>query len=263
MKSSSLSSGQDYEKVVTELPRWDDRTMQYKDAKAWNCAVCTLLLWVALGKVEIMGRVRAVCISGTSASCLLVNRCTLDVTQRADGARHDPLIGKMLLWNKQRPLDLYEDGTCCEVMCHQSNYVSVSLIWEGLLIREGDCLTIPMGDWHNCLKLGCDVHIRAFPPWLRNILGEGGVGLSHPALALPTWVVSPGAQIGTISPTVASACRMQIRMIVVAGTTNSNALFFAAVGTDPEYGTAVTLLGSTLAIKMLSWTFVEDAKWGL
>jgi xylulokinase len=41
----------------------------------------------------------------------------------------------------------------------------------------------------------------------------------------------------------------------------SNAAFFAAAGATPEYGTAVTSLGSTLAIKQLSRTFVEDASW--
>ncbi|EJK64218.1 hypothetical protein THAOC_15070, partial [Thalassiosira oceanica] len=47
------------------------------------------------------------------------------------------------------------------------------------------------------------------------------------------------------------------------GTTDSNAAFLAARGPRPEYGTAVTSLGSTLAIKMLSRTFVEDASRGV
>ena len=49
----------------------------------------------------------------------------------------------------------------------------------------------------------------------------------------------------------------------MGGTTDSNAAFFAAAGADPEYGTAVTSLGSTLAIKMLSRTYVEDAGRGV
>ncbi|KAL3771798.1 hypothetical protein ACHAW5_005353 [Stephanodiscus triporus] len=299
--SSSSSSGWDYEEVVAESLRWDDTTMRYDDAEAWNCAVRTLLSRAASGRAEIMGRVRAVCVSGTSASCLLVDRRTLDVTRGARMYNYDVMsssageddpspsaawramdlidrhvppgqtaraatgsLAKLLLWNEQRPLDSYEDGTCREVLCHQSDYVSASLMREGLPIREGDDPTVAItSDWHNCLKLGYDVRVRAFPPWLRDVLGVGGAGLSRPASALPTRVVSPGSPIGTISPAVASACGMPTGTIVVGGTTDSNAAFFAAAGADPEYGTAVTSLGSTLAIKMLSRTFVEDANRGV
>ena len=40
--------------------------------------------------------------------------------------------------------------------------------------------------------------------------------------------------------------------MLVGGTTDSNAAFFAAAGAKPDYGIAVTSLGSTLAMKQLS-----------
>ncbi len=62
--------------VVTELVRWDNATIQYDNANTWNSAVCSLLLQAGasginnnsgpLRRAEIMGRVRAVCVLGTS-----------------------------------------------------------------------------------------------------------------------------------------------------------------------------------------------------
>jgi flagellar motor component MotA len=42
----------------------------------------------------------------------------------------------------------------------------------------------------------------------------------------------------------------------VGGTTYSNAAFFAASGTKPLFGMVVTSLGSMLAMKNLSQTYV-------
>jgi sugar (pentulose or hexulose) kinase len=50
---------------------------------------------------------------------------------------------------------------------------------------------------------------------------------------------------------------------MVGGTTDSNAAFFAAAGARPEFGQAVTSLGSTVALKQLSKSFVEDASRGV
>ena len=263
------------------------------------------------------------CVSGTSASCLLADRDTLEVTRSARmydydiasssstaaaGRAMDLLdkhvppgqtarastgsLAKLLLWNEQRPLAVDDDdGSCREVLCHQSDYVSASLMREGLpppvvvVVPKNDddddddddvdddvvvatmtatpSTTTPAttSDWHNCLKLGYDVRRRTFPPWVIDLLGEAG--LSRPSSVLPSRVGSPGAPIGALSPAVASACGLPPGVVVVGGTTDSNAAFFAAAGADPEYGTAVTSLGSTLAIKMLSRTYVEDAGRGV
>ena len=81
---------------------------------------------------------------------------------------------------------------------------------------------------------------------------------------LPSNVVSPGLPIGPISPIVAAKYGLTSNVIIVGGTTDSNSAFFSASGgVSAEYGTAVTSLGSTLAIKMLSRTFVEDATRGV
>lgn len=53
-------------------------------------------------------------------------------------------------------------------------------------------------------------------------------------------------------PTVASKYGLSSNVVLVGGTTDSNAAFFAAAGAKPDYGIAVTSLGSTLAMKQLS-----------
>lgn len=60
----------------------------------------------------------------------------------------------------------------------------------------------------------------------------------------------PGAVVGHISASTACRFGLPPRCEVVAGTTDSIAAFIAANATTP--GHAVTSLGSTLAVKMLS-----------
>jgi sugar (pentulose or hexulose) kinase len=72
----------------------------------------------------------------------------------------------------------------------------------------------------------------------------------------PSKVVSPGEPMGLISPIVASKYGPSSNAVMVGGTTDSNAAFFAVAGAKPEFGLAVTFLGSTVALKQLSSTYV-------
>ena len=90
-----------------------------------------------------------------------------------------------------------------------------------------------------------------------------GANISDPDSVLPSKVVSPGEPLGLISPYVAMKYNLPMDVVLVGGTTDSNAAFFAAAGANPGYGTAVTSLGSTLAMKQLSKTYVEDASRGV
>ena len=69
--------------------------------------------------------------------------------------------------------------------------------------------------------------------------------------------------MGTISASMAERFQLPADTVIVGGTTDSNAAFFAATGSQPTLGTAVTSLGSTLAIKQLSSAYVEDATVGV
>lgn len=111
-------------------------------------------------------------------------------------------------------------------------------------------------DHNNALKLGFDPGLDdsgAYPDWI----------LRQPyAAMLPMTCLAPG--------TVAGACVTEEakkrfpnaeRVRVVAGTTDSVAAFAAARCSDP--GDCVTSLGSSLALKLVSETRVDDAAAGV
>ncbi|KAL7432204.1 hypothetical protein ACHAXH_004945 [Discostella pseudostelligera] len=268
--------------------------MRYDDANDWRAAIDTLLsrVW---GN-EVMARVKSICVSGTSASCLLLNKNSLDVARSARMYNYDILsssdssdedsparrvmklidqyvpekhtarattgsLAKLLLWNEVKPL-VDGKGDVEEVICHQSDYISMALVWEGVDDDDNDKKCRVVSDWHNCLKLGYDVRRLEFPSWMEKLLKEGA-NIPDPEFVLPSKVISPGEPFGVISPVVASTYGLSSNVVIVGGTTDSNAAFFASAGTKPDFGTAVTSLGSTLAIKQLSKTFVEDASRGV
>ena len=108
-----------------------------------------------------------------------------------------------------------------------------------------------VSDYNNVLKLGYDVATLAWPDWLTQL----GV-----AAYLPQ-VVAPGALIGVVTREVASKLDIPPTCQVRAGTTDSIAAFIASGADTP--GDAVTSLGSTLVLKLLSTTRVEDVRYGI
>lgn len=78
---------------------------------------------------------------------------------------------------------------------------------------------------------------------------------------LPSRVVAPGAAVAPITPTTAQRTGLPPDCLVCGGTTDSIAAFVAAGVSEP--GQAVSSLGSTLAIKLLSRTRVDDAAYGI
>jgi sugar (pentulose or hexulose) kinase len=81
------------------------------------------------------------------------------------------------------------------------------------------------------------------------------------ASLLPMRVVSPGAPVAPITPAAAARAGLPSDAIVCGGTTDSIAAFVAAGVT--EVGQAVTSLGSTMAVKLLSSCRVDDSAYGI
>ena len=96
-------------------------------------------------------------------------------------------------------------------------------------------------DYHNCFRLGFDVDAQKWPAWLAQ------VGI-NPKL-LPK-VHAPGDIIGPLSAESVQAFGFSPQVKVMAGTTTGVAAFLSSGATLPGHG--VTVLGSGLAIKMLS-----------
>lgn len=108
-----------------------------------------------------------------------------------------------------------------------------------------------ISDYHNALKTGYDVETLQWPEWLRH--------LPHAEL-LPD-VVAPGEDIAPVSVAVARRFGIAPDCCVHAGTTDSIAAFIAADVSQP--GAAVTSLGTTLVLKLLSERRVEAAEFGI
>lgn len=115
-------------------------------------------------------------------------------------------------------------------------------------------LGAPLGvsDAHNCLKLGYDVIAGRWPDWLDRL----GVRRE----LLPEVVVS-GTDIGTVSAAARAQFGLRAQTRIVAGTTDSTAAFIATGAREP--GAAVTSLGSTLVMKVLSVKPVFAPKYGV
>ncbi len=102
-----------------------------------------------------------------------------------------------------------------------------------------------ISDANNCLKLGYDAIHHCWPEWLHDLLIAEHI---DPTI-LPK-VYTPGTPITTISSAFAKEFGLPENTQIVAGTTDSTAAFIATGAS--EIGEAVTSLGSTLVMKVIS-----------
>ena len=172
--------------------------------------------------------------SGEAALGLISNHAPADHTVLSATSA----LAKLLAYHFESPL------LSSERLAHQADFVASRL--TGLP---------PASDWHNALKLGYDVQSLEYPVWMTS--GPIGDAAAH---ALPR-VVRPGEPIGSVSEQTAARWGLPADCTVVGGTTDSIAAFIAAGAED--VGDAVTSLGSTLAIKLLSSTFAADSSRGV
>ncbi|MGD1918053.1 MAG: FGGY-family carbohydrate kinase [Pleurocapsa sp.] len=140
-----------------------------------------------------------------------------------------------LLWWKQQPY------------FEQAHYLLHQADWLGWLLHG----KLGVSDYHNALKLGYDVEHLCYPGWLQNQF----YSFLYPQ------VLTPGAVIGKITPENCDRFGLPVSCIVKAGTTDSIAALLASGASQP--GEAVTSLGSTLVLKLLSRTRVTASDYGI
>ncbi len=140
-----------------------------------------------------------------------------------------------LLWWKRQPF------------FSQARYLLHQADWLGFLLHG----QLGISDYHNSLKLGYDVIRLCYPEWMAEL----------EILPLLPEVWEPGRAIAPVQPSIANQFGLPSTCLVCTGTTDSIAAFLASGATSP--GEAVTSLGSTLVLKLLSTTFVEDGHYGI
>ncbi len=125
-------------------------------------------------------------------------------------------------------------------LLHQADFIAAKLMGRG-----------GHSDHNNALKTGYDPEKESWPDWIDHVF---------PAELLPD-PAPVGTAFGKVHPKIAAALGLSSDTQVHAGTTDSIAAFLAA--SPLEAGNAVTSIGSTLAVKLLSHKRIDDPDIGL
>jgi sugar (pentulose or hexulose) kinase len=140
-----------------------------------------------------------------------------------------------------KALFLLKKYPAAQHICHQADWLA------GTLTGQYD-----VSDENNCLKMGYDLLNNSWPDWLSR--------LDIPLPMLPR-VQVPGTVIGRVLKDVADELGLNPLCKIVSGTTDSIAAFIATGAKDP--GDAVTSLGSTLVLKVVSEKPVFSPEFGI
>jgi sugar (pentulose or hexulose) kinase len=122
--------------------------------------------------------------------------------------------------------------------------------WLSALLSDN-----PVSDYHNALKMGLDLETGQWPAWVEYL-----ADIDY--LPIP---VKPGQAVGLINRPSARELGVNPDCLIRAGTTDSIAAFLAAGQGESarQPGVAVTSLGSTLVLKLLSQTRVDAGEYGI
>lgn len=222
-------------------------------------------LWSLLSQIpgHLRGNIQAIAINGTSSTILLTDAAgnPIDAPLLYNDNRGISVLEKLqviappyhtvlsatsslakLLWMQDLPSFIKPN-----LSQKYSIYLLHQADWLGFLLHG----KLGVSDYHNALKLGYDVENLQYPQWLENL----DIQVNLPE------VLTPGTPIGELLPQIVTEFGLPKSCYVCAGTTDSIAAFLASGANLPGQG--VTSLGSTLVLKLLSRTRVEDARYGI
>ncbi|MEM7721266.1 MAG: FGGY-family carbohydrate kinase [Pseudomonadota bacterium] len=201
--------------------------------------------------------IKHVAVDGTSGSLVLVDADLRPVTRAlmySDGgfaaeasriAEHapDPHITRGPSSALARLLRLQAEAEpgAARYLLHQADFIAAQLASIG-----------GVSDHNNALKMGFDPDVEDWPSWF----DAAGVDVG----LLPS-VQPAGSQIAFLRSQLAAELGLSPQVVVHAGTTDSIAAFLASA--PMQLGAAVTSLGTTLAIKILSAERVDAPEIGL
>ena len=232
-----------------DFGRLDDHEL----APCWKNAMFELMAWLPLG---LRKKIAAIAIDGTSATVLACdgtlnplhvpllyndNRARKEAESIAQsaGATHPSAtatsgLAKVLWFNRRLPAK------------HSYLFLNQADWLAGLLSGKAG-----VSDYHNALKMGFEPGATTWPGWLANLMDP---------IALPS-VRPPGSPIDLLSRPHAHELGIARDCLIRTGTTDSIAAFLASGARQP--GEAVTSLGTTLALKLVSERRVDDARYGV
>lgn len=230
----------------------------FGDADRRNCrhwwSATTNALDALLAQID-RHAVAALAVDGTSGTMLPVDR------------NGEPLAPAKLYNDRCESAELIEriaDAAPADAAVHGASSALARLLefsavdGAALILHEADWISsrlsgvVGVSDENNSLKTGYDALARRWPDWL----ADAGANTS----LLPR-VVEPGTPIGPLSPAAAKRFELPRHTVVVAGTTDGCASFLAT-GAE-QLGDGVSVLGSTLTIKLLSAHPITAPQYGI
>lgn len=178
--------------------------------------------------------VQSIAIDGTSGTVLLTN----DAFQP---------VSPVLMYNHilagqpaAKLAYLIQNATHPRYFMHQVDYLNAQLTGLG-----------GISDYHNALKSGYNI---------RKLAWEDDINMIAFTKLLPT-IVTPGTPIAKLQRRIARHFNLNANCVVHAGTTDSIAAYMATGA--HKVGTAVTSLGSTLVLKLLSNQYIASPLHGV
>ena len=234
-------------------------------ARAWETALFRLLESL---ETEERARLEGVAVDGTSGTVLIVDSRSGEVL-RAPYMYNDTFPDQVMNVRGLRNgpgKDLTESASSAACKLARWYYEDRGARGErgedehDALLHHADWLAyqlhgkMGMSDFNNALKLGFDPdpNVEAFPKWLRD---------APFGYMLPKDVRAPGTSFGTMRKSVIERFAFSPTCEVIAGTTDSVAAFVASNASSA--GECATSLGSTLALKLISDTRVDDLDAGV
>ncbi|TRU83548.1 MAG: carbohydrate kinase [Microcystis novacekii Mn_MB_F_20050700_S1] len=205
---------------------------------------------------SVRSELKSIAINGTSSTVLLCDNSGNPLSEailyndgrgiafleaiKAMAPPHHPVISatsslaKLLWWSQQE-------------IFSQARYFLSQADWLAFLLHG----KLGISDYHNALKLGYDLENLCYPDWLENL----------PMFNLLPEIFAPGTAIDTIKPDLVTRFAIPKDCVIYTGTTDSIAAFLASGANS--LGEAVTSLGSTLVLKLLSSQKVDDSNYGI
>jgi len=222
-------------------------------AQTWQSTLDKLILQIP---IEVRKQLRAIAISGTSSTVLLCDvrgqpitepllysdsrgQSTLEEIKKIAPKNHVVIsatssLAKLLWWRQKSYFN-------------QAHYLLHQADWLAFLLHG----KLGISDYHNTLKLGYDVEQLCYPDWLQQLDCNN----------LFPQVLTPGNTVALITSDQSIRFDVPLDCTIKAGTTDSIAAFLASGATQP--GEAVTSLGSTIVLKLLSKTRVTASDYGI
>jgi sugar (pentulose or hexulose) kinase len=235
------------------------RSYNIESVETWQSTLFDLIERIP---AELRVSISAIAIAATSGTILICDSFGQPVSQPLlyHDARGSVVLSKLSSFAPEGHIVIGATSSLAKLVWWYEQHLNrlgdnVSLYLQHQADRIGFLLHGELGvsDYHNALKLGYDILELRYPDWLIDWQSY---------IQLPR-VLTPGVPIAPIKPELAAKWGLSPTCSICAGTTDSTAAFLASVGTDADPGQAVTSLGSTLVLKVLSQERVEDARYGI